>query len=106
MPAPSSHSYCVDEAGDLTLFDREGRTIVGREGVSRCFVVGAALVPQPAGLTARLVALREQLTTDPYFAAIPSMRPESRKTAFLFHAKDDVAAVRREVFRVLRESDV
>jgi hypothetical protein len=43
---------------------------------------------------------------DPYFRRIPSMQPEQRKTAVAFHAKDDVAEVRREVFRVLLNHDL
>jgi hypothetical protein len=104
-PAVHQH-YFVDEAGDLTLFDKRGRVIVGEEGVSRCFVVGAALVRDPVGLAAALDGLRSELMRDPYFAQIPSMRPDAGKTARLFHAKDDVAEVRREVFRLLQGANV
>lgn len=97
-----THRYYVDEAGDLTLFDRRGRILVGQEGVSRCFIVGAALVHDAASLTAKLSELREELLADPYFAGVPSLR----KTARAFHAKDDLAEVRREVFRLLRDADV
>jgi hypothetical protein len=100
------HHYFVDEAGDLTLFDRRGRVIVGDEGVSRCFVVGAALVHDPAHLASQLEALRQDLLRDPYFASVPSMHPGAGKTALLFHAKDDVPEVRREVFRLLQGADV
>ena len=43
---------------------------------------------------------------DPYFAGVPSMSPKQRKTARMFHAKDDVAEVRREVFKLLLDFDV
>lgn len=106
-PSPSTTAnYFVDEAGDLTLFDARGRVLVGGDGVSRYFVVGAALVPDPEGLAARLEALRGELAADPYFAAVPSMRPERGKTARLFHAKDDVPEVRREVYRLLQREPV
>ena len=105
-PAPATHDYFVDEAGDLTLFDGRGRVLVGSEGVSRHFVVGAALIPDAAGLAARLDTLRADLMTDPYFAAVPSMQPARGKTARLFHAKDDVPEVRREVFRLLSRETV
>ncbi|MCL4740740.1 MAG: DUF3800 domain-containing protein [Phycisphaerales bacterium] len=93
--------YYVDEAGDLTLFDAKGRVIVGNEGVSRAFMVGVAHVPDPAHASAALDALRRSLLDDPYFRGVPSMRPGAGKTARAFHAKDDVAEVRREVFRLL-----
>jgi Protein of unknown function (DUF3800) len=104
--SPQSRAYFVDEAGDLTLFDKGGRMIVGQEGVSRCFVVGAALIPDPERLDSVLTSLRAQLLADPYFATVPSMQREAGKTARSFHAKDDTAEVRREVFRILRDSDV
>lgn len=109
MPDPATattHEYFVDEAGDLTLFDARGRVLVGSEGVSRYFVVGAALVPDPAGLAAHLDALRAELASDPYFAAVPSMQPARGKTARQFHAKDDVPEVRREVYRLLQREPV
>lgn len=100
-----SHQYFVDEAGDLTFFDSKGRLIVGQEGVSHCFVVGAALVRTPDLVEARLAALRAELLADPYLADIPSLGVKTGKTALLFHAKDDPPEVRREVFRLLRELD-
>ncbi len=53
-----------------------------------------------------LEALRASLLSDPYFAEVPSMRPESRKTAVAFHAKDDLPEVRWKVFETLRAHDL
>ena len=39
---------------------------------------------------------------DPYFAQVPSLKPEAKKTTLAFHAKDDVPEVRREIFSLLR----
>ncbi len=97
--------YFVDEAGDLSLFDRRGRSLLGQEGVSKCFIVGAALVRDPDTLSDKLTALRERLLSDPYFAEVPSMSRAARKTARLFHAKDDTPEVRAEVFRLLHEQE-
>jgi hypothetical protein len=96
--------YFVDEAGDLTLFDKYGRVIIGTDGVSKCFVVAAVLIADPTGLAASLESLRERLMKDPYFAGVPSMAITGGKTARAFHAKDDVAEVRREVFSLLRDA--
>lgn len=98
--------FFVDEAGDPTLFDAKGRVLVGTEGCSSYFIVGKLDVDDPAGLQAALDGLRAQLLADPYFKRIPSMQPAQRKTAIAFHAKDDVAEVRREVFRVLLAQNV
>ena len=99
--ASETRHFFVDEAGDLTLFDRRGRIIVGQPGVSNLFMVGVALIPDPDGAKRTLNALRSSLVADPYFKGVPSMQQAARKTAICFHAKDDVAEVRREVFRVL-----
>jgi hypothetical protein len=105
-PPAAHHDYFVDEAGDLTRFDARGRVLVGSEGVSRYFVVGAARVPDPLVLDIRLKELRTELAADPYFAAVPSMQPARGKTARLFHAKDDVPEVRREVYRLLQREPI
>ncbi len=95
------HHYFVDEAGDLTLFDKRGRVLVGQPGVSSFFMVGAAFLPDPALAETALNALRAQLLADPYFKGVPSMQAEANKTAIAFHAKDDLPEVRREVFKLL-----
>lgn len=103
---PSTLHFFVDEAGDPTLFDAKGRILVGQEGCSRNFIVGKLDVDDPAALDCALAQLRASLLADPYFRRVPSMQPESGKTARAFHAKDDVAEVRREVFRVLMGMDL
>lgn len=94
--------YFVDEAGDGNLFDRRGRVIVGQPGCSRYFMLGILDVPHPDEISQALVDLRQKLLVDPYFQDVPSMQPEAKKTRLLFHAKDDLAEVRREVFSALR----
>jgi len=98
----STRHYFVDEAGDGTLFDSKGRVIIGSEGCSRFFILGFVDIPDPVSLTREMMELRTTLLADPYFRGIPSMRPDQRKTALAFHAKDDVSEVRREVFVLLR----
>lgn len=102
----SSLHFFVDEAGDPTLFDGRGRVLVGQEGCSKYFIVGKLDVADPASLGQALSELRRNLLADPYFRRVPSMQPEQRKTALAFHAKDDVAEVRREVFKLLLSADV
>lgn len=93
--------YFVDEAGDGTLFNKKKKTIVGNEGCSSFFILGVLEVRDPKTLHESLEALRQNLLNDPYLSKIHSMRPERRKTALAFHAKDDCAEVRREVYRLL-----
>jgi len=98
--------YFVDEAGDDALFNRKGQTIVGQEGCSNYFMLGTVMVAQPDELKTQLDALRAKLLADPYFADVPSMQSQFRKTARSFHAKDDMPEVRREVFALLRGWDL
>lgn len=93
--------YYVDEAGDMTLFDKKGRVLVGTELVSKFFMVGLANLPDPEQAKQELAALRSRMLADPYFHGVPSIQPGARKTAMKFHAKDDLPEVRREVFAVL-----
>ena len=103
---PNTLHFFVDEAGDPTLFDAKGRVLVGQEGCSKTFILGKLDVDDPAALHVALEALRADLMADPYFKRVPSMQAGRGKTARAFHAKDDVAEVRREVFRVLAGFDV
>lgn len=97
--------YFVDEAGDGTLFDARGRVLIGEQGVSRYFILGVLDVSNPEQLHNELEELRQNLLADPYFKKVPSMQPEAQKTALMFHAKDDLPEVRREVFAVLQKHE-
>ena len=99
---PTKHFF-VDEAGDLTLFDKKGRSLVGKEGVSNYFMVGFIELPDPDEAHEELELLRRYLLQDPYFSGVPSLQPETKRTASAFHAKDDPSEVRYEVIRTLPE---
>ena len=98
--------YYVDEAGDPILFNRKKKVAVGNDGCSRFFILGKLAVANPDELAAAFRELRKELLADPYLAEFPSMQPERRKTARMFHAKDDLPEVRREVFKLLLGFDV
>lgn len=102
---PSSRHYFVDEGGDSTLFSRKGKVLVGTEGCSRFFILGLLDVPDPAALNDRFDKLRAQLMNDSYFKSVPSMQPANQKTALAFHAKDDLPEIRRDIFRLLRDTE-
>jgi len=95
--------YYVDEAGDLTLFDKKGRITVGNEGVSKVFMIGVIRLTDPNLAKQKLEDLRSSLLTDSRFKNIPSMQPEAKKTALFFHAKNDHSDIRKEVFKILPE---
>jgi hypothetical protein len=93
----------VDEAGTPTLFHESGRVIVDTFGCSRFFILGKLEVENPAALAGKLAELRQQMLADPMFTGTESFRPERKKTAVAFHAKDDLPEVRFRVFDLLRQ---
>jgi hypothetical protein len=99
------HPYFVDETGDGVIFDAKGRVLVGTGKVQDYFTVGMVECWSLPALIDDLATLRAQLLADPYFKGVPSLKPESGKTALFFHAKDDLPEVRREVFKVLERHD-
>lgn len=98
--------YYVDEAGDPSLFKRRGKVIVGAPGCSSYFILGLADVREPIKVADGLELLRADILSDPYFANVPSLQADRRKTALAFHAKDDLPEVRREVFRFLTQQEI
>jgi hypothetical protein len=103
--SPTCH-YFVDEAGDGTLFNKRKQVVVGREGCSSYFILGVLEVAQPKSLHDSLERLRADLLADPYLAKVPSLQPERNKTVVAFHAKDDCAEVRREVYKLLMQHEM
>ena len=99
-------NYFVDESGDGILFGSQGRSLLTEEAVSKHFILGMLEVAQPEVLAVELEALRHELLKDPYFKKVPSMQAQACKTAKMFHAKDDVPEVRREVFRLLQRHSI
>lgn len=95
------YTYYVDESGDLTLFGRKRRIVVGQNGISRTFMLGAAYVQDSESLNSAFSALRQEILSDPSLSHIESLKPERRRTALYFHAKDDHRLVRERVFEVL-----
>ncbi|MHC5718259.1 MAG: DUF3800 domain-containing protein [Nostoc sp.] len=98
--------YFVDEAGDLTFFDKKGRIIVGQPGASKFFIVGVAQISDPEQVTWELNALRSSFMTHPRFKNIPSMQPEAKKTPITFHAKNDHPEIREKVFDLMQSFDI
>jgi hypothetical protein len=92
------HHYYVDEAGDLTFFDKRGSLMLGKEGVSNNFMLGLLQLENPELAKEKLEFLRQELLSDPEFRKIPSV---IKKTALMFHAKNDHPKVREKVFEIL-----
>jgi hypothetical protein len=98
--------HFIDEAGDLSLFNKRKQVVLGTEGVSNYFMVGAAFVSDPEALNEQLTLLRQSVLTDPLLNRIPSLDAARKKTAIAFHAKDDAPEIRYKVFSLLASSHV
>ncbi|WP_017296075.1 DUF3800 domain-containing protein [Geminocystis herdmanii] len=101
MTETKIRNYYVDEAGDLTLFDKRGKVMLGKNGVSNTFMIGVVRLSNPILVKETLDKLRDNLLLDPIFKNISSMQPSAKKTALLFHAKNDHPQIRQEVFNIL-----
>jgi Protein of unknown function (DUF3800) len=102
-PLSKTAHYYVDESGDGRLFGGQGRSLLSADLVNKHFILGMIAVEQPEALASDLQALRMALLADSYYKGVPSMRADGGKTAQMFHAKDDVPEVRREVYRLLQK---
>ena len=101
---PLIDHYFVDESGSPALFAGKGRRkrcLLDDPKHPKFFLIGKLRVDDPDGLAADFADLRDDLMTNPELVGIPSLHPDGRKTAKLFHAKDDAPEVREEVFRLL-----
>jgi Protein of unknown function (DUF3800) len=98
--------HFIDEAGDLSLFNKRKQVVLGKEGVSNYFMVGAAFVADPEDLDRQMASLRDNILHDPLLNRVPSLDPARKKTAMAFHAKDDAPEVRYKVFSLLAAFDV
>jgi hypothetical protein len=96
-PQTGNAWYFVDESGDSTFYDRRGNFIVGQPGCSPILVLGFIEVHNPRAMRQAILALQQELVSDPYFQGIASLR----KTAAAFHAKDDTPEVRYRFFKLL-----
>lgn len=89
--------FFVDESGDPTFYDRQGRLIVGKEGISPILILGFIKTKDPKSIRSALEKLRKQIAGDKYLQGIPSLA----KSLVAFHAKDDCSEVREKVYKTI-----
>jgi hypothetical protein len=87
--------FFVDEAGDPTFYDKNGKYIVGTEGCSKILILGFIRTTHPEELRSAMIKLKHEIISDPFYAHVPSIK----KTAVAFHAKDDIPEVRERVYK-------
>jgi hypothetical protein len=102
---PTLATYHVDEAGEGVLFGTMGRSRLVEEGASKFFMLGMVRCVRDAEAVTALSELRRSLLVNPLYASINSLRPEAKKTARSFHAKDDHSEIRAKVFELIISLD-
>ena len=89
----------------MTFFDSKGQNIVGGRGVSVTFMMAMIEVKQDLdAVRSDIEAMQNIVSTDPYFAGIPSVEKRKAKGGFFFHAKDDVPEIRKMMFDYMRDN--
>jgi hypothetical protein len=95
--------FFVDETGDLTRFNKKGKSMLGLEGVSKTFILGAArFYADPEKYRKDFDAIRQEILANPFFQDLRSVK---RSTSTVFHANEDHPVVRNEVFKLIQTID-
>ncbi|NQY79034.1 MAG: DUF3800 domain-containing protein [Candidatus Caenarcaniphilales bacterium] len=97
---PEAHFF-VDETGDLTRFNKRGKSMLGSNGVSDSFILGAARFPEsPESHREDFDKIRQEILSNPFFQDLRSVK---RSTSKVFHANEDHPVVRNEVFKLIQK---
>src|SRR3989344_298098 len=89
--------FFVDEAGDATFYNQNGRFIVGEEGCSKILLLGFIKTEHPGILRNAVLNLQKEIIADAYYKNIPSIK----KTAIAFHAKNDTPEIREKFYKLI-----
>ncbi|MEX2410711.1 MAG: hypothetical protein WD607_04945, partial [Candidatus Paceibacterota bacterium] len=76
------------------------------EGVSNAFILGMLNIKEPLGeVRKKTRVLQEEIATDEWFAAVPSIIKKKAKSGYFLHAKDDVPEVRKMAYELIKSID-
>lgn len=102
---PASHRF-LDEAGDTTFYGKGRASIIGKPGVSLCFILGMVKFQgELPALRAAVRRLQSQVEADPYLRDVPSVQKKQQQGGFYFHATDDPPEVRKVFFEFIHGLD-
>jgi len=93
----------LDEAGDTTFYGKGKVRILGNEGVSKCFILGMLKINEPLDfIRDKILELQNEISADPYFESIPSIKKKRGKRGYYLHAKDDIPEVRKLMYDLIK----
>lgn len=95
----------LDEAGDTTFYGKGSTNIVGKNGVSICFIIGSVKFKEPLEpLRKKIIELQEKVASDPYYH-VPSVIKKRNGAGYYFHATDDLPEIRKLFFDFIKQID-
>lgn len=89
--------YYVDESGEMGLFNRKKQPL----DTSRTIMLGMLKIKEP-DFQKKFDNFKNEILNDSIFKTFPSYS----KTLRCFHAKDDHIAIKREVYKFLKDIDL
>lgn len=96
----------IDETGDLTIYGKGKKDIIGTEGVSKTFAIGMVSIKDDLDeVREKITSLILEIESYEYVKNIPSIKRRIDSGGFYFHAKDDVGEIRSKFFDLLKTID-
>lgn len=93
----------LDESGDTTFYGKNKRTIIGNEGVSKCFILGMVkFKTNLEPIRQSILQLQKEVENDDFYKDVPSVKKKILIGGYYFHAKDDIPEIREKFFRFVK----
>jgi hypothetical protein len=97
----TNHRF-LDEAGDTAFYGKGKKIIIGKEGVSSCFIIGMVKFREPLDeIRNKIIDLQKKVEADPYYQ-VKSVLKKKSGAGYYFHATDDLPEVRKLFFDLLK----
>jgi hypothetical protein len=103
QPLHTYHRF-LDEAGDATFYGKGGKRlpIIGENGISNVFMLGMLHFDEDLDVVRKAISdAQKKVEESRYYRKVPSVVKRVDKGGFYFHAKDDLAELRKEFFDII-----
>ncbi len=101
QPLHEYHRF-LDETGDTTFYGKGRIPILGEYGVSNVFILGMVRFDTDLNEVRKVIAdAQKNVEQSRYYSKVPSVIKRVEKGGFYFHAKDDLAELRKEFFDLI-----
>jgi hypothetical protein len=105
IPLHTYHRF-LDEAGDATFYGKGRIPILGELGVSNAFILGMVRFDEDLNIVRQaIIDAQKKVEASRYYRKVPSVVKRVNKGGFYFHAKDDLAELRKEFFDLILSFD-